>query len=953
MMFSFVLAAALTAETSRPNCSFYEFGAPVEATFKADGLGPGEKRKMSIVVVDEHENTLKTFDEEIAAGADGKWSKTLPMPAERMGFYRVRAKAEGGLSLPKTGSRPAGCITYAVMPDPAKRVAPLEEDSFMGNMGENSGDARVARWIGSRFEFGADTPSATPEGAAKRRAAREKALAETGYVRYGGATVAHHDLSKLKPFFSEEGRKWLEAQPFRKSSNLTWKMMETEEGERHYRDAVAAFTRAARAQLPPGRKRLLMEFFSEPDLTAPSAEAIVKAAKAVWEAVQSVDKDALVAQPGISTITAQGFHQKLFDLGIGRYMNAFHVHPYTAYPPEPNGYLQNVRNIKRMVREGVGRDVPLFALEAGFPIAATKEGELLQMNGEVRCLLMLLGEGFLYNYVFYSSDYGNDAGDNAEGDYGITYNLKLKTKRFGTDCVSPRPVMPALAAFSWLLDGYRPVSCIDYLGDTVLGYAYRNRKGACALALWDFEGGRTVEIPVGRDKVRVADVFANETVVRTEGGILKLEVGPSPKYVLDVDQAIWGGGGQVVRPDEGGRNAVAGDNLEVRGVVAEAGTLEVRPAAATGLAPRTLKVAKGGFSTTFPLPETTPDGEYPVMLAFRGTDGRLKSVTGYRVTVSAPVRIGMPEPSFAGGVPGVAFTAENLTDVARKVVFETRVRGVPEVRRRVAVTLSPHESRRTEMAFDGWDPNPFSLFRVEVAAESGQMRSERRKELNFLRAKRVPGAGRNGDFSAWKPDLRAVPEKIIANERLYSGPDDVSVKAACGWNDEYLLFAFDVQDDAFVQNRQGWLTWWGDSIQLALAKDVLEKTTANAATDLLLQAMTETTFALTSKGPEVYRTKTFDDKRFPSGTHGEGQIPLSECPFAVATEPNAKGALTRYRMAVPWRFLRIDRPEPGRSVYFAASANDVDEDAKSCMMFGIFELKQAAPKRFGRIVLAR
>ena len=667
-MFSILLAAALTAETSKPNSSMYAFGEQVEATFSASGLKPGERRTLAVKVVDEHEKPVSEFTAPFTADGSGEWRGTYKLPSRRMGFYRVRATAGADLALPKRGSRPAGCFTYAVMPDPKKRVAAAEEDVFMGSMGENAGDAKIGRWIGSRVSFGADIPSADP-AAAEAKLKRLAEEAAEGYVTYGGSTAAYHDLAKLRPFYTAEGKEWLRKIPFKR----IWDIFAIEDGERHFRDAVAAFTKAARAQLAPGRKRLVLEFFSEPDLLSPNPELIVRGAKAVWEAVRSADGEALVAQPGLSTINAQAYHQRLFDLGLGKYMNAFHIHPYTAYPPEPNGYLQKVRSVKRMVREATGRDdTPLFALEAGYPTIATQKGELLQMNGQVRCLLMLLGEGFVYNYVFYSSDYGDDAAGCNEGDYGITYNLKLKEQRFGTDCVSPRPVLPALAAFSWILDGFRPVACIDYLGETAHGYAYRDRKGACRLALWDFAGSRTVEIPVGRDRVRLADVFANETERETADGILTVEIGPSPVYVIGVEPSVWCSDDPIIKVEVGGR-AVAGGSLTVKGTLEKAGTLEVRPAAALRLRPIVQRLGKGAFSAGFELPETTAGGEYPVMIALRDGAGRLQAVSGFRLTVDPPVRILPPEPMFDGTVPGIAVTAENLTAEPREAVIESRL----------------------------------------------------------------------------------------------------------------------------------------------------------------------------------------------------------------------------------------------------------------------------------------
>ena len=97
MMFPLILAAALTADTSRPNSSMYAFGERVDATFAVKGLKPGETRTLEIDVVDEHDRTVEKLSKPVSADEKGEWSGTFQMPSARIGFFRVRANAGAGL----------------------------------------------------------------------------------------------------------------------------------------------------------------------------------------------------------------------------------------------------------------------------------------------------------------------------------------------------------------------------------------------------------------------------------------------------------------------------------------------------------------------------------------------------------------------------------------------------------------------------------------------------------------------------------------------------------------------------------------------------------------------------------------------------------------------------------------------------------------------------------------
>ena len=242
--------------------------------------------------------------------------------------------------------------------------------------------------------------------------------------------------------------------------------------------------------------------------------------------------------------------------------------------------------------------------------------------------------------------------------------------------------------------------------------------------------------------------------------------------------------------------------------------------------------------------------------------------------------------------------------------------------------------------------------KVEVSATTASGFSERMElDDNFYAAHRIP-AGPAGDvFANWtEPQYEAVP----------GGDADCSMKLAVAWNDKFIMFDAVVDDDDYSPTVPGALSWSGDAIQLGLAKGVLLKSTENTVTDLYEEGMTETTFALTTEGPQAYRTKSFEPKRFPQGYNPNdpaGLIDLADCPFEVKAVKNASGGSTvRYRMAIPWEFMnRSSAPQEGESARFALWVCDRDAgDRVARHAVKLFDFRRAtAPKKYGRVIFRR
>lgn len=875
--FSAIAAATFTVETANPTNNMFAVGRPAEATFRAQGWAPGEERQVVAEIFDYRDEKTGTLTATLKTGADGTGTVRVALPTDRHGFFRVRAKA-GDQKLPKCGTRPAGEFTYGVTIDPKDRPDIPQERAFMGIHGEACDQAR---WMGAHQGF------ARYASSEEKYQAMQAETAANPWKRWGfcKASITSHIYDFVT--WSNKGELSPASEKFVKEhrNDMAWLSFTTPEGRSFYKEWIERMAGKYRKFAhTPGRR--IYEIFWEPDLSAPSKQTMVDAAKLAHETIKAVDPDGLIALPTLSNCSLLGWHRELFELGILKYGDVLDLHPYTAYPPEPNGYLENIRALKRMLAEYGRGDMPFVCTESGYQTSATQEGERLQLDGQVRVQLILLGEGVWFNCPFYGTDYGGDRNDHAEGDYGLTYNLDYPKPRFGAKHISPRPSFCGLCAFSMLLDGCTARESVECLGETVLGYVYTNTTGRATAALWDFGGtDQTVRLPVGRAEIEVSDVMGNRSTRKTEKGMLELKLSTSPIYVLDPDLVAW-----------------------------DAGMKTYREAAAAAA----------------------------------------------RAKEAAPVKLLAAESAFAGADPAVAVTVLNNSDTASAQRISTRIVGEPEARRTIEVKLAAHETRKVMVPLTGFRPDPFRIFKLDVAAEDASgCRATKKLEVNFLCAVHVPEIDRPDVVAEWAGlARRPLPFAAVGNDCSsaggLSGPEDLSVEIGFGWNAKYLLIDALVKDDAYRQDNTGWWSWNGDAIQFGFAKKRLERLTANDYTDALEQGTTEIDFALTKNGPEGYRTVSCDPYKWPTDMHGLGQIDPKDCGMSIVKTELAGGRIElRYRIALPWRYMnKKEAATSGESVFVSATFNDRDPGDKVYNALGMFELKRMPPRHFGSLFLS-
>jgi len=938
-------APTFTGETTNPFNSCFAIGTEAKALFAAKDFAPGSEQELVVRFFDGEENEFTDWavTRTVKIGADGTWKGEVALPMPKFGFYRLRATL-GGVELPAVGSRPKGCLTYLVSMDPKDRRLWTEDDHFLGIHGDVSGEAELKPWMGARWQLRGLGPYGSEEEYRKAKDAYDK----HGWISFGfySPQVSHFRWGSGS--WPKADQEWL-----KKHLNDQWAYFTDPEGREVYRRIIEQKVRLS-LQQPFSTKTRMWETMWEPELSA-KPEVLLDAVRYSTKLIKDIDPEAKIAIPTVSGMKKLDYYEQIFKLGILDYADVFDMHFYAeGMPPEESGYLKKLRAIIKMVHEYSGRNLPMIATEGGYNTKATKEEEFKQMTGVTRTLLMLLGEGFKFGLPFYGTDYGGDYADRAEGDWGMTYNLELPKVRFGARHVSPRPVLAAMSGFGMMVDGSRPTACLDYLGETALGYAFENPDGEVTIALWCWgEKPTVVELPVGVAKVRVGDIFGNVTEQVAAGGVFKATLSPKPIYVKDVAPALWGKQAvKAVKADRSTYPAVAGGTVTIRGTADRAGELEVRPSPVIGLKPFVLPVTAGAFAFDLKLPALLANGDYPVMLSFR-ENGTLVSLAGATLAVDAPVKTRAITASFASGAPAVSVTLENLTDEVRSGTVETRVIGEPDARVDEAVTLQPHETRTVTLVAKNWAPSPFKAFDARVAfVEANGYRSELVKRVNFLSAAYAQGVGKDGRFADWRCTWLELPRDIRRKPEFTKDEKDLSAKMALGWNEDYFLMAFEVEDDDFCgPGGKGWWCWRGDAVQVAFAKDVLLKLSENVWADALDQALTENALALTPDGVSFARTVSYDPTTFPCDINGTRAL-ITDAPCTVTATPKAAGGYTiSYRLAFPWKYMNKDTAKAGETIYFSAAVNDLDRDQADLSAISVFEMKKLAPRGFGAVYL--
>jgi hypothetical protein len=178
-----------------------------------------------------------------------------------------------------------------------------------------------------------------------------------------------------------------------------------------------------------------------------------------------------------------------------------------------------------MVDGKKGSALPRFGTEQGWSTLGDNANDMTQARGLLRGEIITLGEGYRFNFTFYIADFFEEPG------YGYYYNLNPNLS-FGTDKISPKPIVPAYSFYTWLLEGATSEGAIENLGGTAWGYKFLMPNGKHVLALFDYSSSANRTVPVDAATADIYDWMGKKSTATIAGGQLTTTVSTEPVYIV-------------------------------------------------------------------------------------------------------------------------------------------------------------------------------------------------------------------------------------------------------------------------------------------------------------------------------------------------------------------------------------------------------------------------------------
>jgi len=866
--------------------------------------------------------SLKDFRERIVdegrltvPAGNSDWESTLRLADRPAGYYEVHLQLKKqGLTIPRAGSCPPGCLAFAVLPEITPLALAHPDDSRFGMQGTSNVsddgdpfsplyDVLGTKWL---YDYSGEPWLRLPAWVEKTGPNMFKPMLDPKIHLEQKQFQMKHGLSAMFDLHSVPP--WLMKMPDGKSIPPD-KVVPSHNCQdyppkdwAYYADLLTRLVSeksVLRAACYPYMRHSYYQIHWEPDwYWKGSDEAFIRMYEVASTVIRKEDFGAFLLGPNYGVLAAgDKLLERLFAKGLGKYLDGVVIHSYFLAPsgengsaPEAGGLVQDARKLMRLVRQYLPPGAPVMNTEGSSRIngvdAATNPWVLRrQAAWFLRNHLICLGEGFTSTWFFLLADHDVSSG------YGLFYNLSLPQQPYNARRLAPKPVFSATVAATRLLEGTRSICPIEYLGEHALGYCFE-RQGQLLVALWSTDDqARTIALPVGHGKVSFYDPMGNRSDLRATDGMARVSIDGNPVYLLGVAREAM----PVAASDLAG---YPGQSLAFP-------NRSALPAAKYSLFRGGLRQPAGASEKGPVTPATTQPGTW---LLQSTVSGELKA--SWLVTVNDPVNI---QPSCAKIMDRfIDLTLENRTDVP--VSGHVRLRGVDCNQDAGALTLLSGEKRSMRVDLAGLKlASPVRrTFAVEFEDQHGVV--SRSADMTCAmtpttKASRAPVI--DGDLSDWAKApfylIHGEDAVVIKNpEAPLLGDDDLSFRVASQYDDKALYLAVKVRDQSHVQTRPNGDSWQEDSVQIGLACD-WDGTKWNVWQKLCI--------ALGQDGTSMVRRN--------NGTHlPSGDVPATAIPCVIKRTDGE----TCYELAIPWRVIdpRLTGVPPQRKLGIGILVNDVD-----------------------------
>jgi hypothetical protein len=550
-------ALIITGDTNNPVNSTFVLGTSVQVTFKVSHMLT-VNNPMTITISDEFGKVISSSTVNVSSNSAGTGSITISAPSNKLGYFRVSATWGDGVTIQPLGTRPAGFISYAVVPDPSTRVDYgagfsrfgmelwpwLPVDTVIPYLGVRWLTSSAGQWGNLELDYSGQFSNERVWAKNNNRLPfpAQDPLSDNIILNgklwqtYSLSTISRHNWPSWAATDNPNGFScWLSTPLL---GNSPWGL---------YAFSSALADEVATDYPAPALHyyQVTWEYLAAPGeycANGASAQQLVQIYQIAYSQIHAADPKAIVAGMangvGAADIYSLG---TMLAAGFGNYIDALTLHPYMPFPPEGStggNLITNLHQELQMVTQTLGHSLPFAASEFGFTSAgATGPGggaepgnELGQALGEIRENIILLGEGSQFNQILALFDFWINSPTETANTWGAYWQIDPNNPYAPTQ-IGPKPLAPAYAAMTYLLDGTTSNGPLSNLSGTQIGYRFY-RGSTTIIAVWDWQASSsTANVAIQAGTVQICDWMAN-CQSTTSSGSLNLTLGASPTYIV-------------------------------------------------------------------------------------------------------------------------------------------------------------------------------------------------------------------------------------------------------------------------------------------------------------------------------------------------------------------------------------------------------------------------------------
>lgn len=472
------------------------------------------------------------------------------LPTNRYGYFEIKPTTGTASSLiPAIGSRPAGLITYAVLPAPDTNPTTNFTDDFAAiqgttlEPGANYLGSGTFPWLGytsygtGYYSWGECEPN------------QATAAADCANALANDPNPAIFKSSNIMPiFYMNELPLWATSSTTGSAFSYPPTSM-TQWGA--YLDYVIPKIVAAYSFLPYRRYQITWEPNQGWGWNGTDAQMIALY-KTAYTEIHKYDPSAIVMGPTITNFgpAMQTQFTGYLSEGFANYVDAISWHPYPSlgqiFPAaQEDAWIAQFRGYANTAK---GKAMPFYATESGLSAyemslngsipVTTSNFNIYHAVGNVAMAMLEKKDGLAMHEYFYTADYSAQPG------YGLFYNVTAAYS-YGPSKVSPKVDVPMIRQANIILNHSNAAGqLVAPAGNTNQYVLYYQNKhtNVYTAALFDPSGANSViALPVGATSVVVMDAFGNATTVSTPTGVLSLTLSIEPQYVQGISASAMTG----------------------------------------------------------------------------------------------------------------------------------------------------------------------------------------------------------------------------------------------------------------------------------------------------------------------------------------------------------------------------------------------------------------------------